>query len=107
MAQRMTAIAPVISNRLIIADFGKTGQRFHLVADTRFSKSRTIGLRLVIALLSLFFGDRFGVLSLGQSLYLAIFAHAVAFELDAMGIVYDAVEDRVGDGGFADHLVPA
>ena len=30
-----------------------------------------------------------------------------AFELDAMGAMDDAVEDRVGQGGIGDHLVPS
>ncbi len=34
-------------------------------------------------------------------------AHAVAVELDAVGVVDDAIEDGVGQGGIADDLVPA
>lgn len=33
-------------------------------------------------------------------------SHAVAFEGDTVGVVDDPVEDRVGDGGLADHVVP-
>ena len=33
-------------------------------------------------------------------------AQRVALELDAMGVVDDAVEDCVGDGRLADHVVP-
>lgn len=34
-------------------------------------------------------------------------AQRFALELDAMGVVYDAVEDSVSDGRFADDVVPA
>ena len=33
-------------------------------------------------------------------------AHALASEIKAMGIVYEAVKDGVGDGWVGDHLVP-
>jgi hypothetical protein len=33
-------------------------------------------------------------------------AHAVAFEVDVVGVVYDAVEDRVSDRWFAECGVP-
>ena len=34
-------------------------------------------------------------------------AQRLAVELEAMGVVNDAVEDGVGDGRLADHVVPA
>ena len=34
-------------------------------------------------------------------------AHGLALEIDAVGVVDQAVEDRVGVGGVADHVVPA
>jgi hypothetical protein len=34
-------------------------------------------------------------------------AHAFAGQFDAMGVVNEAVKDRVGVGGIADDLVPA
>ena len=34
------------------------------------------------------------------------FAHALAGEFDAIGVVDEAVEDGVGDGGIADDFVP-
>ena len=33
-------------------------------------------------------------------------AHGFALELDAVGVVDEAVEDGIGEGGLADHLVP-
>ena len=33
-------------------------------------------------------------------------AHALASEVQAMGVVHEAVEDGVGDGWIGDHLVP-
>ncbi len=38
---------------------------------------------------------------------IAFFAHRFSAHLDAMGIVHQAVQDAVGDGGIADLLVPA
>lgn len=35
-----------------------------------------------------------------------LFAQRVALELEAMGVVHDAIEDGVGDGRSADHFVP-
>ena len=37
----------------------------------------------------------------------SLLAEGVAPELETMGIVDDAVEDGVGEGGIADHIVPA
>ena len=34
------------------------------------------------------------------------FAHRPAVEREPVGIVDDAIEDGVGESGFADHLVP-
>ena len=33
-------------------------------------------------------------------------AHALASEVEAMGVVHEAVEDGVGNGWIGDHLVP-
>ena len=33
-------------------------------------------------------------------------AHRVSFQVDTTGAVHDAVADRIGDGGLADHLMP-
>jgi hypothetical protein len=35
-----------------------------------------------------------------------MFAHALAGQVDAIGIVNEAVEDSVGDGGIADDFIP-
>lgn len=59
---------------------------------------------MVAPLLSLVCGDGFEVFGLGQSLYVAISAKAVAFDLDEICIVDDAVKDRVGDAGFANPI---
>ena len=61
---------------------------------------------MVAALLSCILGDDFGVFGMGQCGLWAFSAHAVSFQLDAVGVVDDAVEDGIGDGGFADHLMP-
>ena len=34
------------------------------------------------------------------------FSHGVSVELDAIGVVDEAVEDGVGEGGFIDNIVP-
>src|ERR1700730_3983457 len=38
---------------------------------------------------------------------LLLLPEALSFEFDAVGIVDDAIEDRVGDGGVSDDFVPA
>jgi hypothetical protein len=35
-----------------------------------------------------------------------LLAQTVAFELQAMGVVDDAIEDGVGEGGLADQVMP-
>lgn len=35
-----------------------------------------------------------------------LFSHALAAEFDAIGIVYEPVEDGIGNGWIADHVVP-
>ena len=39
--------------------------------------------------------------------WITFFAHGLSAHFDAVGIVHQAVEDAVGDGGIADLLVPA
>ena len=34
------------------------------------------------------------------------FPHALAVEFDAVGIVDEAVEDGISEGGFPDHVMP-
>lgn len=34
------------------------------------------------------------------------FSHAVAGQFDAVGVVHEAIEDGVGDGGIADDFIP-
>ena len=51
-------------------------------------------------------GIRFAVFDVGQGARGFFPSHAVAFEGDTMGIVDYPVEDSVGDGRFADHVVP-
>ena len=51
-------------------------------------------------------GIRFAVFDVGQGARGFFPSHAVAFEGDTMGIVDYPVEDGVGDGRFADHVVP-
>ena len=53
------------------------------------------------------FGISVVVRSSGGLLSSDLSAQRVALELEAMGIVDDAVEDGVGDGRFADDVVPA
>ena len=36
----------------------------------------------------------------------ALLSHGVSFELDAVGVVNETVEDGVGEGGGADRVVP-
>ena len=38
---------------------------------------------------------------------LLLLPEALSFEFDAVGIVDEAIEDRVGDGGVSDDFVPA
>ena len=33
-------------------------------------------------------------------------SHAVSFQREPVSVVHEAVEDGIGDGGIADHLVP-
>ena len=47
------------------------------------------------------------VASSGNAVDSSLLAEGVAPELETMGIVDDAVEDGVGEGGIADHIVPA
>ena len=51
-------------------------------------------------------GINFAVFGVGQGGCGFSLSHAVAFEADAVGIVDDAVQDGIGDGGFANHVVP-
>ena len=53
-------------------------------------------------------GLRFWVSSLGVfvTCFEFGFPHALAVEFDAVGIMHEAVEDGVGEGGFADHVMP-
>ena len=51
-------------------------------------------------------GIGFAVFDLGQGARSFFLSHAVAFKGDAVGVVDDPVEDRVSDGGLADHVVP-
>ena len=56
-----------------------------------------------------FIGPEFGVVSwflLVQG-WVTVFSHGLSAHLDAMGVVDQAVEDAVGDGGTSDLLVPA
>ena len=76
------------------------------VPDSCFSRSRILGLRLVLMLLPVVFGEDFGVVGRGQSGFGTSPAHAVSPDVDAVGVVDDAVQDRVCDGGFVDHLMP-
>ena len=81
--------------------------RISEIPDNRFSNSRTAGRRLILALRSLIVRDDFGVFVLCQFWLCAFSAHAVTFQFNAVGIVDDAVEDGVRDGGLTDHLMPA
>ena len=49
---------------------------------------------------------RFAVFDVGQGARGFFPSHAVAFEGDTVGVVDDSVEDGIGDGGFADHVMP-
>jgi hypothetical protein len=43
----------------------------------------------------------------GGLLQTTLLAHAFAGEIEAIGIVYDAIEDGVGESWIADEFVPA
>lgn len=51
--------------------------------------------------------DCFGIFAGGQVHVLIFSSHTVSLEVDAVGVVYDPVENGVGDCGLADHVVPA
>lgn len=38
--------------------------------------------------------------------HFVLFSHGFSFEVDFVGVMHQAVEDRVGQGGVADHLMP-
>ena len=44
------------------------------------------------------------MISLGQ--LFSSFSHRLSFELEVVGVVHEAVEDRIGEGGIADRIVP-
>ena len=51
-------------------------------------------------------GIRFAVFDFGQGARGFFPSHAVAFKGDTVGVVDDPVEDSIGDGWLADHVVP-
>ena len=51
-------------------------------------------------------GIVFRVGGLGQAGCGFLLSHAVSLQCNAVGVVDDAVEDGIGDGGFADQVVP-
>src|ERR1700727_2084696 len=75
--------------------------------DSSFAKSRTAWRRwLLVAWLLKSVGIRFAVFEIGQGARSFFPSHAVAFELDTVGVVDDPVEDGICDGWLADHVVP-
>lgn len=48
----------------------------------------------------------FGYFVAGQERRRFSFAHAVAFESDAVGVVNNAIQNRIGQSGFSNHFVP-
>lgn len=61
--------------------------------------------RLSVSWLKSFAID-FAIFGFSQEGWWFLPPHAVALERQAVGIVYDAVENGVGNGGFADHVMP-
>jgi hypothetical protein len=51
-------------------------------------------------------GIRFAIFHVGQGAHGFFPSHAVATKGDTVGVVDDPVEDSIGDGWFADDLLP-
>jgi len=84
--------------------FRKNRTANSLIAGHSSTKSRTAGRWPFSVAWLKSRGIRFLVFSVGQAGFWL--SHALAFEVDAMGVVNDPVEDGIGDGRLTDHIVP-
>ena len=80
--------------------------RISEIPESDYANTRTARARLIIYLRSCFGSCSFSVFGGGHGRVSVLSSHAVSLEFVAAGIVNDPIENGVGDGGFANHVMP-